>query len=103
MPSKLTGMLASARAIIGTAAADTQLGRVLDEVGVRVQPEDPAALATAIAQLAADADQRARMGRLARRYAEEHLDRDAIMERMLYQARDFTGDNTVQQEGPHNA
>jgi len=81
MPSKLTGMLASGRAIVGTAAADTQLGQVLDEAGCRVDPGDVTALAAALASLAADAAHRALLGRRARAYAEQHLAIDAIMGR----------------------
>jgi colanic acid biosynthesis glycosyl transferase WcaI len=79
MPSKLTGMLASGRAIVGTAQADTQLGDVLDKVGVRVEPGDPAGLSWALLSLANDAQRRATLGAKGRRFAEETLDKDAIL------------------------
>jgi colanic acid biosynthesis glycosyl transferase WcaI len=81
MPSKLTGMLASGRAVVGTAAAETQLGQVLDRCGVRVDPEDAAGLAAAIGALAEDAQRRDVLGRSGHRYAEEHLSMDAILSR----------------------
>lgn len=81
MPSKLTGMLASGRATVGTAASGTQLGQVLDEVGVRVEPGDVAGLAAALAGLAANANRRALLGQRGRAYAEQHLAQDAIMAR----------------------
>lgn len=81
MPSKLTGMLASGRATVGTAARDTQLGQVLDQAGCRVNPGDSAALAAALQALAADAPLRADLGQRARAYAEQHLGLDAIMAR----------------------
>lgn len=87
MPSKLTGMLASAKAVIGTAAAGTQLGDVLEQVGVRVEPGDTRAFVTAIRMLASDSARRSELGRLSRRYAEEHLDCDHIMGRFLRDAR----------------
>jgi colanic acid biosynthesis glycosyl transferase WcaI len=79
MPSKLTGMLASGRAVVGTADAETGLGTVLADCGVRVDPGDPAALASAIAALASDREQRAVLGRRGRQYAMKHLSRDRIL------------------------
>lgn len=55
MPSKLTGMLASA--VVATAHPGTELTTVVQTCGVVVSPEDPAALAQA------------------------HLDRDAVLQR----------------------
>lgn len=81
MPSKLTGMLASGRATVGTAAANTQLGQVLDEAGQRVEPGDTAGLVTALLALARDAELRRTLGRRGRAYAEQHLGLHPIMER----------------------
>ena len=81
MPSKLIGMLASGRAIVGTAAADTQLGRVLDAVGCRVLPGDVPGLVAALQALAADPARRLQLGRAARAHAEAHLSQQAIMAR----------------------
>lgn len=83
MPSKLTGMLASGRAIVGTAAAQTQLGLVLDDVGIRVEPGDAQGVASSILRLAADPDARLEHGQRGRRFAEETLDQDAILQQFL--------------------
>lgn len=90
MPSKLTGMLASGRAIVGTAAADTQLGNVLDKVGERVEPEDLKALVQALTTLAEDHVRRDELGQRGRLYAEETLDKNAILKRFL---QEITGVN----------
>jgi colanic acid biosynthesis glycosyl transferase WcaI len=82
MPSKLTGMLASGRAVIGTAFAATGLGQVLDDCGVRVDPGNGAALAEAIAALADDPERRIDLGQRGRAYAELHLARDVILRRI---------------------
>ena len=87
MPSKLTGMLASGRATVGTAAAGTQLGQVLDAAGWRVEPGDVAGLGAALASLAADSAQRAVLGQRARAYAEQHFAQDAIMTRFEAQLK----------------
>ena len=54
MPSKLTGMLASGRPVIATAAPGTELASVVGRVGVVVPPGDPDCLAESIKDLAAD-------------------------------------------------
>lgn len=79
MPSKLTGMLASGRPVVATAHEGTEVARVVAGCGVVVPPEDPQAFANAIAGLAADLGERARLGRAARIYAEKHLARDAVL------------------------
>jgi colanic acid biosynthesis glycosyl transferase WcaI len=81
MPSKLTGMLASGRATVATAAEGTQVGQVMDECGVRVPPGDALALAHAVIGLAHDESRRRALGAKARAYAERHLGYDSIMSR----------------------
>lgn len=82
MPSKLTGMMASGRAIVATAREGTQLHRVLRGRGVVVAPEDEVALADAIERLSGDERLRARLGAAARRYAVRELSPDAVIERL---------------------
>lgn len=82
MPSKLTGMMASGRAIVAMARTGTQLHDVLFERGVLVEPEDGAALARGIEALADDARERARLGAAARTYAVGALSRRVVMARL---------------------
>ena len=82
MPSKLTGMLASGRAVVGTAHPGTQLGEVLQTCGVCIEPGDSSMLAQQITALADDAPRRAELGCRGRAYAEQHLARDAILSRI---------------------
>ena len=79
MPSKLTGMLASGRPVIGTAALDTQLGEVLEQCGVRVAPGDAHALADAMEKLAADQSACVELGQKGRQYALDHLSHTAVL------------------------
>jgi colanic acid biosynthesis glycosyl transferase WcaI len=81
MPSKLTGMLASGRATVATAAEGTQVGQVMDECGVRVPPGGAEALAEAVVGLARDESRRRTLGARARAYAEKYLGYDSIMTR----------------------
>lgn len=81
MPSKLTGMLSSGRPVLAGARPETELGHVVAQCGRIVPPEDAAAFATALQALAADAPLRHALGERARRFAEEHLARDAVLAR----------------------
>jgi colanic acid biosynthesis glycosyl transferase WcaI len=81
MPSKLTGMMASGRAVIATAHAGTQISTVLEGRGVVTTPGDVDAFVSAIVQLADDANLRRRMSEAARRYAVENMDRGEILSR----------------------
>lgn len=81
MPSKLTNIMAAGRPAVATADPGTELYRVLRESGggLVMSPGDAGALAEALEKLADDADLQARLGRNARRYAEERLDREKIL------------------------
>jgi colanic acid biosynthesis glycosyl transferase WcaI len=81
MPSKLTGMMASGRAIVATAPAGTQLATVLEGRGIVTPPGDVDALVAAIVRLAEDPALRRRLGEEARKYAVCHMNREEILER----------------------
>lgn len=90
MPSKLTNILAAGRPFIATAFPETELACVTvdSQAGLLIPPEDPSALAQAVAKLAADETSRQEMGHKGRAYAEVWLDREAILssfEGLLYQ------------------
>lgn len=87
MPSKLTGMLASGRAIVATAHPGTELARVVEGCGVVVPPETPEAFANAVLELAGDAERRSALGRAGRVYAERHLDRDRVLRQFEFELR----------------
>lgn len=81
MPSKLTGMLASGRPVLATAHGNTQIARVLKGAGMIVQPGDVEKFVLALKCLANDPTIRDKMGKAARRYAMEHLERDVVLSR----------------------
>ncbi|MCU1242314.1 MAG: glycosyl transferase group 1 family protein [Candidatus Acidoferrum typicum] len=81
MPSKLTGMMASGRPVVATAHAGTQLARVLEGRGIVTRPGDVDDFVSAITKLAEDANLRNLMGKAARQYAVEHMDRGEILSR----------------------
>ncbi len=79
MPSKLSGILASGKAVIATANLNTGLGQVVNQVGILVPPEDPLALAEAILQLASSPARRIELGRLGREYVVTHWDAALVL------------------------
>ncbi len=83
LPSKLSGMLASGRAIIATCLANTEIASVASKCGLVVFPEDSQALANAIEQLLDDDEARLQFGKQARLYAEENLAKESVLGRLL--------------------
>lgn len=81
MPSKLTGMLASGRPAIATAAPGTQVAEAVEGHGITVAPGHAGELRQAIEFLAGDPGLRSRMGAAAREYAVRHLGRDGVLGR----------------------
>jgi glycosyltransferase involved in cell wall biosynthesis len=74
IPSKIFEYLGSGRAIVGAVVGES--ATILKEAGaVVVPPDDAAAMAVAIKELAADPARRAAMGARGRRYVEESFDR----------------------------
>lgn len=79
MPSKLTGMLASARPVVATANQGTDLATVVETCGLVVPPENPAAMAQAINTLVNNPTLRENLGAAGYQYAHTHLDSDAVL------------------------
>ena len=103
MPSKLTGMLASGRAILATAHPGTQLAAELEARGMVTPPGDADALVSALIRLADDDVLRSRMGQEARQYAIRHLDRDEIISRFERALLEACGRSTTRAEEPSPA
>jgi len=89
MPSKLTGMVASGRPVVATAAPETQVGKVVAGCGLVVPPGDGVAFARAIVTLSDDPALRASLGAKARSYAESYLAQEAIMARFEQDAEEL--------------
>ena len=87
MPSKLTGMLASGKAIIATAQEGTELAAVVRKCGLVVPPEQPDEFSDAILRLARDPQIRKTLGRNGRGLAERELSKDVVSGRFLENIR----------------
>jgi colanic acid biosynthesis glycosyl transferase WcaI len=80
-PSKVLTLLAAARPVIASVGADSEVSRVIAEsgAGMTIAPEDPRALADAVATLRANPLVRERMGRAGRVYARERWEREGVL------------------------
>ncbi len=83
MPSKLTNILAVGGVTVATAEPGTTLHDVIAGAtcGIATEPENPEALAEAIAALASSSAQRETFSANARRYAQENLLKDQVLAR----------------------
>lgn len=91
MPSKLTNILAAGRPSLATANPGTTLHDVLTthDAGVCVPYGDVEQFCSALKQMSIDEEGRIRMGRNARAYAEQFLDKDVILARFERQLQEL--------------
>jgi colanic acid biosynthesis glycosyl transferase WcaI len=81
MPSKLLAMLATGRPVIATAPPDSEIARMLVDVGVIAPPEEPGPLAAAIKELAGAPARRQAMSGAAVQLARSTMDAETILRR----------------------
>lgn len=84
LPSKIASYLAAGRPIVASIDLNTPAAQLLRESGgaIIVPPENPSALATAMGALRDDRELRETLGKNGRRYAEEHLARERILDQL---------------------
>ena len=93
MPSKVANIMAAGRPVVATCDSGTALCAVLEASGggKTVTPGDADELAGAIKLLAGDERMRLEMGARNRRYAEEHLAKEAVLGDFEQQLRCMVG------------
>lgn len=79
MPSKLTGMLASGRAILAMAHNDTYVSNLLKNKGIVIPPANIDEFISALRRLSDDEENRILMGSAGRQYAVDYLDKEIIL------------------------
>ena len=79
LPSKLMGILASGRPVVASSPPGSELALLAAEGGLCVPPEDAAAFTAAVERFADDPALRAAAGQRARRLAERHFGREAVL------------------------
>ena len=82
VPSKLYSILASARPVVASVDADTEVSRTVERAGagLAVPPEDPDAFADALGDLLDHPDRRAAMGASGRAFVEDWVSPAAVAE-----------------------
>lgn len=81
LPTKLLEAMAAARPVVLAARGEAARLVEAERCGLVVPPEDPRALAEALAALAADSERRAALGAAGRRAAERDFGREAWLRR----------------------
>jgi len=86
VPSKTYSIMASGRPIIATVHGDTEIAQLIQRsrCGLRVEPENPAALAQAIIYFYTNASVRVEMGKNGRDYVVEHYSRRVASEKYFH-------------------
>ena len=79
MPSKLSGMFASGKAVIASAKPDTELGRIVISTGILIPPEDSTALASAILHLYKNPQECEELGIKGRNFMLNHWSKQKIL------------------------
>ena len=82
MPSKLLGILASGRPLVASSPANSELGALTEEAGIRVDPGNAEGFARAILRLSRDKELRTRLGSRGRQLVEEKYCRETLLKKM---------------------
>jgi colanic acid biosynthesis glycosyl transferase WcaI len=91
MPSKLAGCMASGRPVVAGALPGTEIAEVLRGGGILVPPDDAAAFAAAIGELAVDPARRQTLGEWARAQACALWGRQGVLEAFEREALALVG------------
>jgi colanic acid biosynthesis glycosyl transferase WcaI len=81
MPSRLLGMMASARPVLATASPSTQVGKIVARCGALSPAGDVPGFIAALQKLAGDPELRSELGAAGRLIARKHFSRETVLER----------------------
>jgi glycosyltransferase involved in cell wall biosynthesis len=82
LPTKLLEYMAAGRPVVAAAAGQVSELVSSAEAGIVCPPEDAAAVAAAVQRLASDGDAARRMGQNGRRYVEQNLSREVMVDQL---------------------
>jgi colanic acid biosynthesis glycosyl transferase WcaI len=80
MPSKLSGILASGKAVVATAAPQSELGAVIRETGVLTSPGNVEELSAAFLALAKNPARRTALGKKGRTWVLSHWAEERVLD-----------------------
>ena len=83
LPSKLLGILASGKPVIGIAPKDSELGNILDKYGIRVSKEEPYDMVNAITKLVDNKELRMQLSKKSKNYIKDFHEKENIFNTLL--------------------
>jgi len=83
MPSKLTNMMASGKAVVATVAENSQIDNELGACGVVAEPENVEACCNAIKSLVDKPEEARRLGGNCRQYVELHWSKYDVLAKVF--------------------
>ena len=85
MPSKLYGILASAKPFISNASKESELGKIADQFGIRAEPNNIKSLVKAINKLYKNPKLRKILGKKGRDYVVNNFDKNKVLSELQNQ------------------
>ena len=82
LPSKLLGILAIGKPLIGIAGENSELGKILDKYGVRLASESPQEMSKAIIKLVENKELRNKLSNKSKIYIKEFHEKENILNNM---------------------
>ena len=82
LPSKLIGILAIGKPVIGITRKNSELGKILDKYGVRLNSESPEEMSKAIIKLVENKELRKKLSNKSKIYVEEFHEKENILNNM---------------------
>ncbi len=87
MPSKLLGIMASSRPVVVSSPKNSDLGKIAEKVGIRVDPDDSINFAKAVRLLLKDQNLRQVKGMEAFKFVRENFYKETVLKSFLEEAR----------------
>ena len=87
MPSKLLGIMASCRPVVATSPKNSDLGKIAERVGIRVDPDDSKNFAKAVRLLLNDKNLREFKGMEAFKFVRENFYKETVLKSFLEEVR----------------
>ena len=95
MPSKLLGIMASSRPVVVGSPKNSDLGKVADRVGIRVDPEDAKDFAKAVRLLLQNKNLREFKGMEAFKFVRENFYKETVLKSFLKEVRKLEKKNYI--------
>ena len=83
LPSKLLGILASGRPLVASTPVESELGRITEQAGIRVEPGNSTVFAQAVQYLVNNREKRLLLGLNGRKNVEKSYGRDAALSKLV--------------------